>query len=59
MGSAPYISFGSDVNSASPSPFRHFEGILIIQAYITHKMDLDLTSPLHLDGSSTIELYYY
>lgn len=51
---AYYISYGSDVNSVSPSSFRYFEGILIIQACITRNMDFDLTSPLHLDGSSTI-----
>lgn len=58
-GTASYFSFGTDTSSVVPKPFKRLEGILIIQAYITQKHDLDLTSPLHLDGSSTIELYYY
>lgn len=58
-GTASYFSFGIDTSSAVPTPFKQLEGLLIIQAYITQKQDLDLTSPLHLDGSSTIELYYY
>lgn len=58
-GTASYFSFGTDVSSVIPSPFKYFEGILVIQAYIVGKKDLNLTLPLHLDGSSTIELYYY
>lgn len=58
-GTASYFSFGTDTSSVVPKPFKRLEGLLIIQAYITQKHDLDLTSPLHLDGSSTIELYYY
>lgn len=58
-GTASYFSFSSDLNSTVPLPFKQLEGALIIQAYITNKNNLDLTSPVYLDGSSTIELFYY
>ncbi|WBA57757.1 hypothetical protein O7C57_03985 [Providencia sp. 21OH12SH02B-Prov] len=58
-GTASYFSYGIDIAAAVPTPFIELDGVLIIQAYITDKQNLDLTTPQHLDGSSTIELYYY
>ncbi|EPL6453662.1 MULTISPECIES: DUF1120 domain-containing protein [Providencia] len=56
---ASYFSFSTDTNSVTPMPFKQLNGLLIIQAYITQKQNLNLSSPVHLNGSSTIELYYY
>lgn len=56
---ASYFSFSTDTNSIVPMPFKQLNGLLIIQAYITQKQNLNLSSPVYLNGSSTIELYYY
>lgn len=56
---AGYFSYSKDSELASPEPFKELTGTLLVQAYITDKSNLDLSSPVNLDGSSTIELYYF
>lgn len=54
-----YAAFTSKTNSSIPQSFKNFTASLIIQAYITDRKNLNTNSDILLDGSSTIELYYY
>ncbi|EPL9571621.1 DUF1120 domain-containing protein [Providencia rettgeri] len=54
-----FFGYGTDSEATSPTPFTELAGTLVIQAYITDKANLDLGAPVNLDGSSTIELYYF
>lgn len=53
--------FGYSTNSADsvPESFQNLSATVVIQAYITDKDKLATNQPINLDGSSTIELYYY
>ena len=54
-----YFSYSTDNTASKPQAFKTLLGTLIIRGYITDKSNLDLTQPINLDGSSTIELYYF
>lgn len=54
-----YFAYGTNNESTVPTPFTQFAGTLLVQAFVTDKTNLDLSSPINLDGSSTIELYYF
>lgn len=51
------VSWGA-VGSKVPVAFTVFTGQLSVQAYINKGSALDLTQPVHLDGLSTLEMYY-
>ncbi|EMI5491517.1 DUF1120 domain-containing protein [Providencia stuartii] len=57
--SAAYFGYNSDAAAAVPQKFKLMNASVVVQAYITDKSALDITQPINLDGSSTIELYYY
>ncbi|MFY3771588.1 DUF1120 domain-containing protein [Providencia manganoxydans] len=56
---ATFVSYSTDNTDTKPQAFQNLTGTLIIRAYITDQSKLDVTQPINLDGSSTIELYYY
>ncbi|MEN5017006.1 DUF1120 domain-containing protein [Erwinia sp. Eh17-17] len=51
------VSWGA-AGSKVPVAFTVFSGQLSVQAYINKGSALDLTQPVHLDGLSTLEMYY-
>lgn len=53
-----YFSYSTDSAATKPQAFKLLSGTLIVRGYITEKSKLDVT-PINLDGSSTIELYYF
>lgn len=57
--SAGYFSYSSNPDDDTPQAFQNLSGTLVVQGYITDKANLDLSSPINLNGSSTIELYYF
>jgi len=54
-----YFAYGVNSEATAPSSFTQLSGTLLVQAYITDKSNLDLSSPVNLNGSSTVELYYF
>lgn len=46
-------------NGTAPETVKNITAMLLIQAYITDVNTLNLSTPIQLDGSSKIELYYY
>lgn len=57
--SAAYFGYNSDAAADTPQAFKTLNAMVLIQAYITDKSALATNQPINLDGSSTIELYYY
>jgi len=51
------VTWGA-VGSKTPLAFTVFSGQLSVQAYINKGSALDLPQPVHLDGLSTLEMYY-
>ncbi|WP_300727205.1 DUF1120 domain-containing protein [Pseudomonas sp.] len=41
-----------------PSAIKHLTAKLVIQAYLNKSVEMDLTKPIVLDGSTTLELVY-
>ncbi|MTC61471.1 DUF1120 domain-containing protein [Providencia rustigianii] len=54
-----YFGYSTDRSKNFPQPFTSLTAKIIIQTYITDIKNLNLSSPVYLDGSSKIELYYY
>ena len=54
-----YYSYATTTTATSPEAFNHLTGTIIIQAYITAVENLNLSQPIQLDGSATIELFYF
>ena len=57
--SSAYYSYSTQKDDVRPEPFKELTGTLVIQAYVTDKSNLDLSQPVNMDGSTTIELYYF
>lgn len=53
-----HISWAGDENGTEPAPFTTLSAGLSVQAYINKASELDLSKPVTLDGSTTIELVY-
>jgi len=54
-----YIAFSNNINSGSPIAFKNLTATLVIQAFITDVVNLNLSKPIQLDGSSKVEIYYF
>lgn len=57
--SGSYYFAYSKSDGINPESFTNLEADIIIQAYITEAINLDFSYPIILDGSATIEFYYY
>lgn len=54
-----YFGYSSNADDLVPQKFQELSGSIVVQGYITDKANLALNQPINLDGSTTIELYYY
>lgn len=54
-----YIGYSTNESATTPQSFQQLTGTLIVRAYITDRANLNLNQPVNLDGSSSIELFYY
>jgi hypothetical protein len=54
----PYSDTWTTGTGTTPTAFQVMNTTLMMQAYITKTSDLDISKPISLDGSSTIELTY-
>ena len=54
-----FIGYAINAAATAPQAFTVLSGTLIVRAYITDQKNLNINSPINLDGSSTIELFYY
>lgn len=57
MASQRYMSWGK-TGTLDPIAFKALAGKLAVQAYINKASELDLTHAIHLDGLTTLEVFY-
>lgn len=56
--SAAVLTTWGAASTTTPVAFETLSGKLNVQAYLNKGSELDLTQTVHLDGMSTLELYY-
>jgi type 1 fimbria pilin len=58
VGTVPFVITAADTGTTVPKAFKTLDGVFHIQAYINKTSELDTSTPVALDGLTTVELVY-